>query len=121
VSITLFGFVTWLPAALIFLGLAGAADEISGLFRSTIWNQTIPDALRGRLAGIEMISYTSGPAFGDLESGTIAAVFSVRASVVSGGVFCVIGTVLMALALPAFVSYDARNHLGEEQALARRV
>ena len=64
---------------------------ISGIFRGTLWNQTIPDRLRGRLAGIEQVSYSSGPLLGNLESGIAAALFGVRASVVSGGVLCVVG------------------------------
>jgi MFS family permease len=105
-----FGLSPWLPLALVFLAGAGAADMISGLFRSTIWNQTIPDSLRGRLAGIELVSYSSGPALGDFESGVMASIFNVRVSVVSGGVLCVIGTALLAFALPAFIRYDNRSH-----------
>ena len=71
-----------------------------GLFRSVIWNETIPDRLRGRLAGVEMISYTSGPTLGNFEAGALASLTSVRTSVVSGGVLCVAGTaVLVALLL----------------------
>ena len=81
---------------------------MSGVFRSVIWNQTIPDSLRGRLASIEMLSYTSGPALGNFEAGVVASIFSVRVSVVSGGVLCVIGCVLCAVALPLFRAYDSR-------------
>ena len=73
------------------LAVAGAADMISGIFRQTIWNQTMPDHLRGRLAGIEMVSYSTGPLLGNVESGVVAALFSVQASVVSGGIACVVG------------------------------
>jgi MFS family permease len=105
-----FGFAANLPTALAFLALAGAADMASGLFRSVIWNQTIPDSLRGRLAGIEMISYTSGPALGNFEAGAVAALTSVRFSVVSGGVLCVIGCLVCAAVLPLFRNYDARQY-----------
>jgi len=111
VAIIGFGFAPGLIAALAFLALAGAADMMSGLFRMVIWNQTIPDSLRGRLASIEMLSYTSGPALGNFEAGLVASLFkSVRVSVVSGGVLCVIGCLLCALALPAFRNYDARRY-----------
>src|SRR5205085_775142 len=83
-----FGFAQTLWAALLCLALAGASDMVSGLFRSIIWNQTIPDRLRGRLAGIEMVSYTTGPLLGNAESGVVAGLFGVRASIVSGGVLC---------------------------------
>jgi hypothetical protein len=62
-----------------FLALAGGADAVSGIFRLTIWNQTIPDDLRGRLAAIEMVSYMSGPMLGHLEAGLAAAAFGLRA------------------------------------------
>ena len=94
----------WL--AVVLVALAGAADMVSGLFRSTIWNTTIPDNLRGRLAGIEMISYTSGPLLGQVESGVVASFAGVRASFVSGGLLCVAGCVAASLALPALWAYE---------------
>jgi MFS family permease len=108
-AIAVFGLVSNLLLALFFLALAGSADMISGIFRGTLWNQTIPDRLRGRLAGIEQVSYSSGPLLGNLESGIVAAIFGVRASVVSGGVLCVAGVGIFALVLPAFRHYDART------------
>jgi MFS family permease len=104
-----FGFSTSLWLATGCLIVAGAADAISGIFRMTIWNQTIPDALRGRLASIEMASSTSGPLLGHVEAGGVAAVFGISASVVSGGVLCMFGVVACGLLLPRFVSYDRRQ------------
>src|SRR5689334_14164814 len=110
-----FGFAPSLWPALLFLVFAGAADMMSGVFRGVIWNQTIPDSLRGRLASIEMLSYTSGPALGNFEAGAVASVFNVRISIVSGGVLCVVGCLLCALALPAFRAYDSRQrHLAPD-------
>lgn len=109
-AIACFGFADWLPLALLFLAIAGAGDEISGIFRGTVWNQTIPDALRGRLAGIELLSYSSGPSLGNVESGGVASLFGVRASVVSGGLLCMVGVAIVAAALPAFRAYDGRAH-----------
>jgi MFS family permease len=108
-GIIVFGFAPTLPVALAALVLAGGADMVSGIFRSTIWNQTIPDRLRGRLAGIEQVSYTSGPLLGNLEAGLVASVTSVRFSVVSGGVLCVVGVAIAAALLPVFRRYDARS------------
>ncbi len=104
-----FGLAGPLWLALVTLALAGGADMISGIFRSTIWNQTIPDSLRGRLAGIEQISYSTGPLLGNVEAGAVASLTSVRTSVVSGGVLCVAGCAVLAVALPAFNAYDARR------------
>lgn len=108
-AIVAFGFCDALGPALIWLALAGGADAVSGMFRMTMWNQTIPDALRGRLAGIEMVSYMSGPLLGHVEAGAVAALFSVRTSVVSGGVLCVVGVLVCGALLPRFVRYDART------------
>ena len=96
-------------AALFFLAFAGAADAMSGLYRQLIWNQTIPDSLRGRLASIELLSYSIGPTLGNFEAGVVASLFSVRTSVLSGGILTVIGCALCALALPAFRQYDERQ------------
>jgi MFS family permease len=109
-----FGLSGHIVPAVLFLALAGGADAVSGMFRMTLWNQTIPDSFRGRLAGIEMISYMSGPLLGNVEAGMIAAAFDVKVSVVSGGVLCVIGVLLCALFLPRFLSYDARAWKGEQ-------
>jgi MFS family permease len=114
-AIVLFGFADRLWLALLWLGVAGAADMISGLFRMIIWNQTIPDHLRGRLAGIEMVSYTTGPLLGNAESGIVASLFSIRTSVVSGGILCILGTGLIALLLPAFLRYDGRRGLERKE------
>jgi MFS family permease len=109
-AIIAFGFAHNLWVALAFLALAGGADMVSGIFRSVIWNETIPDALRGRLAGIEQVSYSIGPALGNVEAGGVASMFSVQTSIVSGGVFCVLGSVVLGLALPTFRRYDARHN-----------
>jgi MFS family permease len=107
VAIIGFGFAPWLWLALIMLALAGAFDMVNGIFRQTVWNQTIPDPLRGRLAGVEMISYTSGPTLGNVEAGLVAAFAGVQVSIVSGGALCVAGTVVLGAALPKFWNYAA--------------
>lgn len=116
IAITAFGLARNLPVALPFLALAGGADCISGLFRMTMWNQTIPDRLRGRLAGVEMISYMTGPYLGNAESGLVAAWRGLRFSVVSGGVLCLASAGLLAILLPGFRQYDAREGLARKQA-----
>jgi MFS family permease len=105
VAMIFFGFAQNLYVALFCLALAGGFDMISAVFRMTIWSQTIPHYLRGRLAGLEMISYTSGPKLGDAEAGIVATLFSVRTSIVSGGVLCVIGTAVISALIPQFIRY----------------
>jgi MFS family permease len=89
------------------LALAGAADMISGVFRSTIWNQSIPDELRGRLSGIELLSYSSGPMLGNARAGLVAQLGGARFSIVSGGLACVGAVGALAAGLRAFRRYDA--------------
>jgi MFS family permease len=97
----------WLVA--VFLMLSGGADMISGIFRMTVWNQTIPESMRGRLAGIEMLSYSVGPLGGQVRAGAVADLWSVRGSIVSGGFACVAGVVLTAAVLRDFWGYDERT------------
>jgi hypothetical protein len=87
--------------------VAGGADECSAVFRDTMWKQSIPDHLRGRMAGIELLSYAAGPPAGQLRSGAVAAVTSVRFSLASGGLACVAAVAGVAAALPAFRGYTA--------------
>ena len=94
--------MSWLPLALLLLALAGWADVISAVFRSTIIQLAVPDALRGRLAGLQIAVVTGGPRVGDLEAGAVAAAFGNTVSVVSGGLACIAGALLLARALPGF-------------------
>jgi len=112
-AIIAFGFAPSTLVAVVMLAVAGAGDSVSGIFRQAIWNQTIPDRLRGRLAGIELVSYTSGPALGSIESGVVAGLFGVQASVVSGGVLCVLGVAVVSALLPRLRSYDRQAFAGQ--------
>ena len=107
IAIIGFGFSKHLWLALLFLMFAGGFDAVSGIFRSILWNETIPSELRGRLAGIEMISYLSGPKLGDTESGLMAAAFGITFSVVSGGILCIVGIGLCCYFLPKFWKYQS--------------
>jgi len=111
-AITCFGLVSWLPAALLLLAAAGCADVISAVFRSTIIQLTVPDSLRGRLAGLQIAVVTGGPRVGDLESGVVATAFGDTFSVVSGGLACIAGALLLARLLPGFrrLRMDTGHH-----------
>ncbi|MED7923364.1 MFS transporter [Nonomuraea sp. LP-02] len=99
------------------MALAGAADMVSGIFRSTMWNQTIPSELRGRLAGIELLSYASGPMLGNARASLMANLGGIRFSLGAGGLLCVGAVLALAAALPSFRRYDART---DEHALAEK-
>lgn len=111
IAIALAGLMHSLPLVLLFLALAGASDMVSGLFRSAIWNQTIPDELRGRLAGIELLSYSIGPLAGQLRAASVASVTSLSFSVTSGGLICVFVVVILASFLPKLRKYDVETNV----------
>lgn len=104
-AIVALGFATTLPMALVCLVLAGAADMVSALFRMTIWNETIPTTLRGRMASIEQLSYMTGPLLGNARAGFMAEQMGLARSIFAGGVICVVGVALCVPALPAFWRY----------------
>jgi MFS family permease len=109
VAIAGFGFTTTLWPALALLAVAGAADFFSAVLRSTMLLRATPDHLRGRLSGIEFAQVASAPNLGDLEAGVLASLTSLRFSIVSGGLFCVVACIATALALPGFLKYDSRE------------
>ena len=108
-AIAAFGFAETLWPALLLLAVAGAADQVSAIFRSTIMLTVTPDHLRGRVAGIEFAQVAATPALGNLEAGALASLTSLRVSIVSGGILCVVGTAVVALAFPALLRYDSRH------------
>jgi MFS family permease len=116
-SIALAGLMPSLWLVLVCLVVAGAADMVSGLFRSVIWNQTVPDSMRGRLAGIEMLSYSLGPLGGQARAGLVADRWGVRAAITSGGILCVAGVAVTAAWLGDFWTYDERT---DEHAVRER-
>lgn len=115
ISIAVFGSLENIGLALFFLVLAGYFDAISGIFRGSIWNQTIPNFLRGRLASIEMISYLAGPMLGNAKMGVVAEAFGVRTAIISGGHLCVAAIILLAILLPRFLTYDGREGVKQKE------
>lgn len=108
-TIAAFGMVRWLPLALLFLVIAGAADNVSAIFRTTIMQAATPDEYRGRLQGIFTVVVAGGPRLGDVEAGAVAAVAGEAFSVISGGVMCVVLALGLGRAMPSFWKYDARH------------
>lgn len=116
-AITAAGWFGNIWLVLVCLALAGAGDMLSGLGRSTIWNQTIPDELRGRLAGIEVLSYSVGPQLGQVRAGAAAGWTGTRTAIWSGGLACVASVAALTAVLPKLLSYDAST---DEDAVRRR-
>jgi MFS family permease len=107
-AIVAFGFADSLWLALLFLAVAGAADNVSAVLRGTILWTVTPDYIRGRVSGIEFAQVAATPALGNVEAGVVASLTSLRFSIVSGGLACIAGTFVIALAVPALIRYDAR-------------
>ena len=95
--------VWWVIAC---LAAAGAADMISGHFRMLMWNLSIPDGLRGRMAGVELLSYSIGPQLGQVRSGLFARWFGLRPAFLSGGLLCMTGVGVVASSLPSLWNFD---------------
>lgn len=106
-AIVALGFAPNFHLALICLALAGGADMVSGIFRGAIWNETIPNHMRGRLSGIEMISYMSGPLIGNARAGWVASATTVSFSIWTGGLICMLAVLISAALLPAFWRYQS--------------
>lgn len=102
---------------IVFFALAGAADMVSGLFRSLLWNSTIPDEIRGRMAGLELLSYGIGPQMGQIRSTLAARLTSVQTSLMIGGSICASSMPAVVRALPEVWRFDART---DEHAVRRR-
>jgi MFS family permease len=109
-AILLAGVADSLWLVLFFLTLAGASDMVSALFRSAIWNQSISDDFRGRLASIELLSYSVGPLGGQTRAGLVAERTSLRTSVISGGLLCITFVGFFAAMLPEFRKYDGKTN-----------
>ena len=107
-AIAAFGFAESLWIALLLLAAAGAADNVSAVLRSTILWTVTPDSLRGRVAGIEFAQVASTPSLGNVEAGVVASFTSIRFSIVSGGLLCVIAAAVTVVLVPALRYYDAK-------------
>jgi MFS family permease len=103
------GLVTSLWPAAALLAIAGAADSVSAVCRSSINQMVTPDAMRGRMSSVFSLVVTSGPRLGDVESGAVAGLTSPRFSVTSGGLACIVGVGVVVAAFPALARFDAEN------------
>ncbi|MFM1918301.1 MAG: hypothetical protein RJB01_1816 [Actinomycetota bacterium] len=108
-AITGFGLVRFLPLALLFLAIAGAADNVSAILRTTILQTATPDDFRGRLQGINIVVIAGGPRLGDVEAGAVAALGGEALSVVTGGLACIGLSLGLVAKGRQFLYYDARN------------
>lgn len=109
IAIAALGFAQSLWLAAVLLAVAGAADTVSSVYRSTMLQTATPAGMRGRLQGVFIVVVTGGPRLGDLRTGGMASAFSPTVSLVAGGVMCVVGIAVLAAIAPGFTRYDARS------------
>ncbi|REJ06138.1 MFS transporter [Microbacterium bovistercoris] len=96
-------------AACLALALSGACDNVSSIYRNTMMQAAVPDAMRGRLQGVFIIVVAGGPRVGALYAGTLATFTALWFPPLLGG-FLVIGLVaLLARRNPRFAAYDAAD------------
>ena len=100
-SIAAFGLVGSLPLALFFLAVAGMGDLISEVLRNALLQIYTPDQLRGRVSSLYLAQVNSAPALGNVEAGGVARLISPVFSVVSGGLACVAGALVLGTLIPA--------------------
>jgi ENTS family enterobactin (siderophore) exporter len=101
VAIVLFGLSDNLAVGLTFLALAGMADLFSEVLRNALLQHYTPDSLRGRVSSLYLAQVNSAPALGNVEAGLVAQLFTTTISVVSGGLVCVAGALLLGAVNPA--------------------
>ena len=116
-AIALAGVASSLWPALALLAVAGAADSVSAVCRSTINQLVTPEAMRGRMYSVFSLVVTSGPRFGDIESGGIASLSTPRFSVCSGGLACVALAALFVGVFPALARYDSMPAEAQPQSI----
>jgi MFS family permease len=105
--------------AMVLIVIAGAADSVSTMCRSTI-NQTLtPDAFRGRMNSVYTLLINGGPRLGDIRSGLVAGATSATTAVSTGGVACLIGLGAIVVAFPQLASYDRTSRAIETTEPAR--
>jgi MFS family permease len=100
-AIVLFGLSSsFFVLALAFLAIAGAADVVSAVFRSSVVQMETPDALRGRVGSVHILVVTSGQQVGDIEAALVATAIGAQLSVISGGLLCLVGILVVARLFP---------------------
>ena len=102
----IFGLSNNFILSLAAMTLAGAADMISSIIRSTLRQIITPDHMRGRMISINMMFYMGGPQLGEVESGLAAMLIGTPATVVVGGVATIIATLFFALKIPELLKYE---------------
>ncbi|MFF2244895.1 MFS transporter [Arthrobacter sp. NPDC058130] len=103
------GATVWLLPAALCCALAGIADSVSAVFRTTILQASTPDHLRGRLQGVFVVVVAGGPRIGDMLAGGATKLLNEGWVLLFGGVLCIAVAWTLARRQSGFLRYDARN------------
>jgi len=114
VCMTALGLSPWFPLTVAFMVLGGVANLISAVTRASIVQLTTPNSLRGRVSGFSSLISHGGPRLGDLEAATVAAWSSPQVSIVSGGLLCLVGVVVVCRLFPQLAAYEAQSEVADE-------
>lgn len=104
-----FAVSTFLWLGVLLLAIAGAADVVNGVFRTTMLQVNTPDRMLGRISSVGHVVGVGGPDLGDIEAGAVATLTSPVISAVSGGLACVAGTLVLGLVARSLVRYEAKT------------
>ncbi|MCL6646959.1 MAG: MFS transporter [Chloroflexi bacterium] len=91
-----FGLAPGFWPALLALILMGIVDVVSETLRNTLLQLVVPDELRGRVSALMLVFVRGGPNVGQFRAGAVASLFGPVVSAVSGGILCIVGTLLIA-------------------------
>lgn len=107
----LFGATTSLILAWSALAVTGAADSVSTIIRNTIRQLQTPDQIRGRMTSVNQIFFQGGPQLGEVEAGIMAQLFGAPFAIVTGGIGCIVGMLLILRKWPLLLTYNGDEHL----------
>ena len=113
IATVIFGMTKSLLIAWLALATTGAADGVSTIIRNTIRQLQTPDHIRGRMTSVNQIFFQGGPQLGEIEAGSVAQFFGAPFAVITGGIGCIIGTLLIIRKWPQLRTYN-----GDEPMLA---
>ena len=116
ISVAGFGSAPWLWLGVACMAVQGWANATMVLFRTTILQSEVPDRLRGRISATDTMIAAAGPKIGSTDNGLIAGAASAQIALVSGGLACLVGAIVMAKAIPRFAAYDTSDPRAPELA-----
>jgi len=111
VATVIFGLSGSVALAWCALAVTGAADSVSTIIRNTIRQLQTPDHIRGRMTSVNQIFFQGGPQLGEVEAGVVAQLFGAPFAIISGGIGCIVGMILIIRKWPFLLTYNGDEHI----------